>query len=696
MAMMKLDTHIGSVIDPYAGAQKVLANVGTLMKGAEDIRTKKTLLAEQQKKDALAQQQQQFADDLATQANARAEKAAILTNSVNQSKLDEYNRLKQVKASQSDVYNILSNPNIGITTKLDFKHIPTAVNTAVNTANSNGFSLVPGSRPSTVSINAPAFPTLKNGTNLNKNTNLATTLINTLEKARNSTPELKALYTSNHGHISQQELDARKAVGMKEMIDTGATFDEASTAVDSMISKLYGSKYTTKDVQAQKDYNLKMFKALYPAKSGNNITINADGTTTAGAGKPGKNYTTTGGNDNFDPNEFYKQVSGVNKYMGSSTISPDGHVFDGLRRVFGNFSTSNMQGMAQGVEEANRQLTALGKPTLNTSNAIRVLSAMPKETHWFVSSGFKNADTLKNFGTAIILAANKQGSDNSNNYRKKVYDNTTVNSNGAVLQTSMRNAAIKKLETKNMALNALVGHRKDVGIIGESTYKTSHINRILKDNPLHTIKDVNEVINLQMQNPGKFKQYIKQMKNVDPSSASTIINALQANNKRQVDAFIELSKTPNGVQTIVNKLNTLDPKSAEYKYNTQMLSLGNDVTKALAKGSYGASTSSHSPIAASGITTSKKGSESSKKRAEALKRAMYLKTHPLEAPMVETNDQHTKRVERVKEKFNKDIKFLFDTYGDSNKNYVKKQLSKYSMYLDVDKLYNEYKNLYKK
>jgi len=54
MAMMKLDTHIGQVLDPTRGAQKALSNVGTIMAQADQIRARKVEEARQAKADARA------------------------------------------------------------------------------------------------------------------------------------------------------------------------------------------------------------------------------------------------------------------------------------------------------------------------------------------------------------------------------------------------------------------------------------------------------------------------------------------------------------------------------------------------------------------------------------------------------------------------------------------------------------------
>ena len=54
MAMMKLDTHIGQVLDPTRGAQKALSNVGTIMAQADQIRARKAEEARQAKADSRA------------------------------------------------------------------------------------------------------------------------------------------------------------------------------------------------------------------------------------------------------------------------------------------------------------------------------------------------------------------------------------------------------------------------------------------------------------------------------------------------------------------------------------------------------------------------------------------------------------------------------------------------------------------
>jgi len=86
MSYIKPSYDTGSVVDPYAGAQRAVANISTLMKNAEDIRTKKALLAEQQKKDALALKQQQFENNLATQ-NAAIQEYNAQANGYGQGKL---------------------------------------------------------------------------------------------------------------------------------------------------------------------------------------------------------------------------------------------------------------------------------------------------------------------------------------------------------------------------------------------------------------------------------------------------------------------------------------------------------------------------------------------------------------------------------------------------------------------------------
>jgi len=66
MAMMKLNTTIGTVVDPTAGAQRALTNIGTIMKDASDIRAKKDALAQQATQDEEARKQREFANGLAT------------------------------------------------------------------------------------------------------------------------------------------------------------------------------------------------------------------------------------------------------------------------------------------------------------------------------------------------------------------------------------------------------------------------------------------------------------------------------------------------------------------------------------------------------------------------------------------------------------------------------------------------------
>jgi len=671
--------------------------------------------ADQERKDALAQQQQNFVNIMAVAANKRAKAAderqaasSRITNSINNIKLNEANRLTRVRNVKTQMQDVLSNPNsTGITRQLDLKYIPTQLDKADAQASSNEFSLIPGAKPNqTVSTNAPSFPltaVTRNGANANSNVNLANTLTNTLEKARNSTPESKALYAANADHITAQELTNSKSKAVQIAINAGATPAEAEVSANTIIGSLYGAKITQKDIQAKKDYNLKMFKALYPAKSGNNVTINTDGTISASNSKAGKNYKTIGYNDNFDPVDFSKQMQSYKQYMGTSSLFPDFKLFNSAHKaIVGDTPTSSIKYMEQGIAEANKQRKLMGLPNINTSSAVRIMAAMPKNERWFISNGFKNSKNLTQFGAAINLAANKFGSDNTGNSREKIYGNQNGTNGKSTIMLNQRNKAIKALQAKNSLLDSLVGTRANVGITGESTYNTSHLNRVLKSNPLHTIKNVNEIINLQMQDPGKFKQYIKQIQSVDPLSANTIIKTLQTNNSKRVNNFIELSKTPKGVQTIVDRLSTLDHKSAEYKYDMYMLSLGNTTTKALAKGSYSASTAStYNPAVDSyNPTTSKINSESSKKvaeakkRAEAIKMAMYLKTHPLEAPMVESTKQHAERVKRIQTRFTDELKAQFDIFGTSNESYVKKQLSKYNMYLDVDKLYNSYKKQY--
>jgi len=76
MAMMKLDTHIGTVVDPYTGAQKALANLTAQRQQQFANALAMKADARQVKKDALAQQQQDFTNGIATQANARQQWAA--------------------------------------------------------------------------------------------------------------------------------------------------------------------------------------------------------------------------------------------------------------------------------------------------------------------------------------------------------------------------------------------------------------------------------------------------------------------------------------------------------------------------------------------------------------------------------------------------------------------------------------------
>ena len=336
-----------------------------------------------QRTDNLALQQQQFANGLAEQANNRANTSAALTNKLNKVKLGEADRLVKVRSAQKDMYDVLARPDNSIKDK-EQDQIDGPV------LKSFGVTTGPYIGPS------------------RKNTEIA------LQDARN-TPEAKALYTANIGHISQNTLDTRKANAIQMAINAGATPTEAETSANTIISSLYGAKYTAKDIQAKKDYNLKMFSALYPTKSGNNVTINSDGTVSTN-GKAGKNYNTIGYNDNFDPVDFDKQMQSYKQYMGTSSLFPDFQLFNAAHKaIVVDTPTSSIKYMEQGIAEANKQRALIGLPNINTSSAVRIMAAMPKNEHWFISNGFKNSKNLTQFGAAINLAASKFGSDNAGN-----------------------------------------------------------------------------------------------------------------------------------------------------------------------------------------------------------------------------------------------------------------------------------------
>jgi len=101
MAMMKLDTHISSPTNPFIGAQSALANVGALMENASNIHMKNALLAEQQKKDMLANKQQTFRNNLLQQQiNDKQTQQAFVNNIATQTANRQSSIFKQNQNNQ--------------------------------------------------------------------------------------------------------------------------------------------------------------------------------------------------------------------------------------------------------------------------------------------------------------------------------------------------------------------------------------------------------------------------------------------------------------------------------------------------------------------------------------------------------------------------------------------------------------------
>ena len=583
-----------------------------------------------QRTDNLALQQQQFANSLAIDANNRANTSAALTNKLNKAKVDEIDRKNKLRSMSTDVSNVLTAPSAEINMQEQ---------KLIHPMDSNPLYTIKGATENQLSQDLKPLIT------------------------SSDSPEYKNLVAQNQGHISSNELAARINKSNLMYEKAGASPTEASTLTNQLVTTLYGPKVTQKDADSRIKTLTEVYKATHPGKTGGvNIGISSDGSVTTGS-KGAKPYTVSTSTSNFDGavlNDYLNQAS-VKYLNGSKTLSPNWKLFDGLRKIFGGtISTSDRAGLVEGFKKANNIRASKGLPPINTSAAEQIVLALPRNRHYFLSDGVKGAINTDSLADVILKTANNQGITNVESSRSKSYRSSN---NSALNSNLQQNKDAKALIAQINAIQASVGKRANVDLTGEATYNTSHLNRVLKDNLLYKTDKIDDITAERIKNPKNFAEQLAQLNKYNPKKAITIKQAMEAVDKNIISTAIKSVTAPKGLQTILTKFNSLDPKSNKYKYMKSLyLSSGNKVLESIANGTYKPAVKSNNtviPTATDNTVTNNKSSYIPIRKIvgyNALNEPIYETV--LNTKEQKTNDIATKEYKKEQKRSNELLKTL--------------------------------------